>query len=87
MHYNQYNNYPMGIGSVLARNPEARMNFALATQEEQTALIDSCTHCKNYEEMYDLVTSQSTQNQLEQDKAHVKHGNKNEHFQGTPYSF
>ena len=42
MHYNQYNNIPMGIGAVLARNPEARRNFALASQEEQTALIDSC---------------------------------------------
>ena len=37
MHYNQYNNIPMGIGAVLARNPEARRNFALASQEEQTA--------------------------------------------------
>ncbi len=51
MHYNQYNNIPMGIGAVLARNPEARRNFALASQEEQTALIDSCTHCNSYEEM------------------------------------
>ena len=57
MHYNQYNNIPMGIGAVLARNPEARRNFALASQEEQTALIDSCTHCNSYEEMCDIVNS------------------------------
>ena len=65
MHYNQYNNIPMGIGAVLARNPEARRNFALASQEEQTALIDSCTHCNSYEEMCDIVNSQATQNQLQ----------------------
>ncbi len=59
MHYNQYNNIPMGIGAVLARNPEARRNFALASQEEQTALIDSCTHCNSYEEMCDIVNSQA----------------------------
>ena len=66
MHYNQYNNIPMGIGAVLARNPEARRNFALASQEEQTALIDSCTHCNSYEEMCDIVNSQATQNQLQE---------------------
>lgn len=87
MHYNQYNNYPMGIGSVLARNPEARMNFALASQEEQTALIDSCTHCSSYEEMCDLINSHTTQKKLEQNKAHMKHGNPNQQFQGQAYTF
>ena len=57
MHYNQYNNIPMGIGAVLARNPEARRNFALASQEEQTALIDSCTHCNSYEEMCEFSSN------------------------------
>ncbi len=86
MHYNQYNNIPMGIGAVLARNPEARRNFALASQEEQTALIDSCTHCNSYEEMCDIVNSQATQNQLQKNRAHEKHANKIKHFQGQSYT-
>ena len=54
----------MGIGAVLARNPEARRNFALASQEEQTALIDSCTHCNSYEEMLSLIHIYHLSNEL-----------------------
>lgn len=87
MHYNQYNNIPMGIGAVLARNPEARRNFALASQEEQTALIDSCTHCNSYEEMCDIVNSQATQKQCRKTEPMKNTANKNKHFQGQSYTF
>ena len=87
MHYNQYNNIPMGIGAVLARNPEARRNFALASQEEQTALIDSCTHCNSYEEMCNLVNSKASHNQIQNNKAHAKHASKNRHAQQQSYTF
>ncbi|MFR5070013.1 MAG: hypothetical protein ACLTE2_09755 [Eubacteriales bacterium] len=87
MHYNQYNNIPMGIGAVLARNPEARRNFALASQEEQTALIDSCTHCNSYEEMCDIVNSQATQNQLQKNRAHENTQIKTNIFKDNPTLF
>ena len=87
MHYNQYNNIPMGIGAVLARNPEARRNFALASQEEQTALIDSCTHCNSYEEMCDIVNSQATQNQLQKNRAMKNTQIKTNIFKDNPTLF
>lgn len=87
MNYIQYNNIPMGIGAVLVRNPEARRNFALAAQKEQIALIDSCTHCNSFEEMCDIVYSKATQKQLQQNRAHEKHTNKNKDFQGQTYTY
>ena len=82
MHYNRYNNIPMGIGAALARNPEARRNFALASAQEQHELIDCCAHCSSYEEMCDIVNSQATQNQLENNRAHVKHSSVSAHRSG-----
>ncbi len=72
MNYNQYNNFPMGIGAALARNPEARKNFALASSKEQHALIDSCAHCNSYAEMCDIVNAKATQNQLQNHKSQHK---------------
>lgn len=87
MNFRKYNSIPMGIGSALARNPEARMNFALASQEEQKALIDSCTKCNSLDEMCDLVNSHTTEKKLQNSKAVHKNFNPNFDYQGHPYSF
>lgn len=87
MNYKKYNSIPMGIGSVLARNPEARMNFALASQEEQMALIDSCTKCSSFNEMCDLVDSHITEKKLQKSRAVQKNFNPNFDYQGHPYSY
>ena len=64
MHYNQYNNIQWCWFCSCKEILKQEETFKLASQEEQTALIDSCTHCNSYEEMCDIVNSEATQNQF-----------------------
>lgn len=72
MNKKKYNNFPMGISSALARNPEARMNFALASIEEQKALIESCSRCHSFDDMCNLVDSHITEKKLQQSRGQMK---------------
>ncbi len=83
MKSNHYNNVPMGIGAALARNPQARRNFALASQQAQNQLIDCCSHCNSFSEMCDVVNAHATQHELQQNRAQQKQTGSN--FTGHSY--